>query len=412
MNVSIQTLGCKVNFAEMTDLGDRLARAGFQVSESEASADICVINSCTVTAQADRKLRTLVHGLRRRHPQAHLILTGCHVDNPNPRSSAVPSVDVAFPSARKREIYEYVTANFHPAPAGGSTSFSRSRFFLKVQDGCNHRCTYCIVWRTRGSSRSDDEGQLIDRARQAVADGYSEVVLTGVDLGAFGRERGQTFAGFAGRLLAAITPARLRLSSINANDFTPELVELSGAPRFCRHLHIPLQSGSDRVLKRMGRLYRRDDYLDLVTRLREQSEDMAITADVIVGFPGENEADFADTQSLVRSADLTGLHIFRYSPRAGTAAPRLGLPVDNPVSRDRSQRLQTQADSQRRAYEGRFLHRDLEVIWDRRLPDRIRGLSDNYITVYGPDRGQRLGGLATVRPVAASSDGLLAMDTA
>jgi threonylcarbamoyladenosine tRNA methylthiotransferase MtaB len=411
MNVSIQTLGCKVNFAEMAELGDRLARAGFHVSESEASPDICVINSCTVTAQADRKLRTLVHGLRRRHPQAHLILTGCHVDNPSPRSSAVPSVDVAFPSARKREIYEYVTANFDPAAAGGSTTFSRSRFFLKVQDGCNHRCTYCIVWRTRGSSRSDDEGPLIERAQQAVTEGYGEVVLTGVDLGAFGRERGQTFAGFVGRLLAAIAPARLRLSSINANDFTPELAELSGAPRFCRHLHIPLQSGSDRVLKLMGRLYRRADYLDLVARLRERSADVAITADVIVGFPGESDADFADTQALVRSAELTGLHVFRYSPRAGTAAPRLGLPIDDPVSRARSQRLQTQADTQRRAYEGRFLNRDLQVIWDRRFPSRIRGLSDNYITVYGPDRGQRLGGLATVRPLAASSDGLLVMDT-
>jgi len=407
MNVSIQTLGCKVNFAEMAELGDRLARAGYSVSDSDEGADVCVINSCTVTAQADRKLRTLVHGLRRRHPQAHLILTGCHVDNPNPRVSAVPSVDVAFPNARKREIFDYVSANFAPAAERVSSTFARSRFFLKVQDGCNHRCTYCIVWRTRGASRSDDEARLIERAQQAVADGYGEIVLTGVDLGAFGRDRGQALAPFLRRLLAAIAPARLRLSSINANDFTPELVELIAAPRFCRHLHIPLQSGSDRVLKRMGRLYRRGDYLALVEALRNQSPHIALTADVIVGFPGETEADFADTESLAADAGLSGMHVFRYSPRAGTAAPRLGLPVDDPVTRERSHRLQAQAETQRRTYESRFIDRDLEVVWDRRLPNRMRGLSDNYITVYAPLRGQRLGALAKVQPLASTGDGLL-----
>lgn len=408
MNVSIQTLGCKVNFAEMAELGDRLARVGFTVSDGENQPDICVINSCTVTAQADRKLRTLVHGLRRRHPRAQLILTGCHVDNPNPRASAVPAVDVAFPNARKDEIFNYLASTFAPAAgARGSTTFARSRFFLKVQDGCNHRCTYCIVWRTRGPSHSEQETALIARALQAVGDGYGEIVLTGVDLGAFGRDRGQAFAPFVARLLEAIAPARLRLSSINANDFTPELVELTAAPRFCRHLHIPLQSGSDRVLKRMGRLYRRRDYLDLVAALRTQSPDLAVTTDIIVGFPGETDADFADTQVLAADAGLTGMHVFRYSPRAGTAAPRLGLPVDDPVSRERSQRLQAQAEAQRRAYEARFIGRDLEVIWDRRLPSRMRGLTDNYITVYAPERGQTLGALASVRPLARGAGGLL-----
>ena len=407
MKVALQTLGCKVNFAEMVELGDRLARAGFRVSEDEDGAEICVINSCTVTAQADRKLRTIVHGLRRRQPSTHVILTGCHVDNPHPRESAVPAADVSFSNARKPEIFDYITASFAPEEGGGSSGFSRSRFFLKVQDGCNHRCTYCIVWRTRGQSVSDNGDDLVERARQAVSDGYGEVVLTGVDLGSFGRERGQTLAGLARRLLDAIAPARLRLSSINANDFTPDLIEVAAAPRFCRHLHIPLQSGSDRVLKRMGRLYRRADYLRLVAALRRQSPDLAITADVIVGFPGETDEDFALTQSIAEEAGLSGMHVFRYSPRAGTAAPRLGLPVDDLVARDRSRRLQAQADHQRQAYEARFLGRPLEVIWDRRLPHRMRGLSDNYITVYAPERAQTLGTLARVEPVASVGDGLL-----
>jgi threonylcarbamoyladenosine tRNA methylthiotransferase MtaB len=157
----------------------------------------------------------------------------------------------------------------------------------------------------------------------------------------------------------------------------------------------------------MGRLYRRRDYLDLVAALRTQSPDMAVTSDVIVGFPGETDVDFTDTQALAADAGLTGMHVFRYSPRAGTAAPRLGLPVDDPVSRDRSHRLQAQADDQRRAYEARFIGRDLEVIWDRRLPTRMRGLTGNYITVYAPERGQTLGSLASVRPLTPSADGLL-----
>ena len=226
MNVSIQTLGCKVNFAEMAQLGDRLARAGFAVSDSDERADICVINSCTVTAQADRKLRTMVHGLRRRHPDAQLILTGCHVDNPNPRVSAVPSVDVVFPNARKGEIFDYVASTFTPAAGSrGSTSFARSRFFLKVQDGCNHRCTYCIVWRTRGASQSDEETQLIERAQRAVTDGHGEIVLTGVDLGAFGRDRGMSFAPFVRRLLAAIALLGLVIAAF-AYAYFDDLTEL------------------------------------------------------------------------------------------------------------------------------------------------------------------------------------------
>jgi threonylcarbamoyladenosine tRNA methylthiotransferase MtaB len=413
MKVAIQTLGCKVNFAEMADLADRLAGEGFQVSEAHPDPDVCVINTCTVTAQADRKVRTLVHGLRRRHPQAHLVLTGCHVDNPNPRVSAVPSVDAAFPNSRKGEIFGYLMANFHPSVStDAKTSFSRSRFFLKVQDGCDHRCTYCIVWRTRGPSRSLDEAVLIERARRAVADGHREVILTGVDLGSYGRGTGGSITSLATRLLESIFPARLRLSSINANDFSPELVDLMGSPRMCHHLHIPLQSGSDRVLKRMGRLYRRRQYLELTAALRERVPDLALTTDVIVGFPGETEDDFAETQDLARLVDFSGMHVFRYSPRAGTAAPRLGLPVDDPVSQTRSRRLQAQGEEQRRSYEAHHLGRTMEVVWDRRLPHRIRGLSSNYITIYAPDRGQQLGSLDQVRPTAFTEDGLEELETA
>ncbi|HYM49479.1 MAG TPA: MiaB/RimO family radical SAM methylthiotransferase [Candidatus Limnocylindrales bacterium] len=413
MRVSIQTLGCKVNFAEMQDLADRLGRAGVDVREDHPDPDVCVINSCTVTAQADRKVRTLVHGIRRRHPQAHVVLTGCHVDNPHPRASARDAADIVFPNQRKREIFEYLMASTSPVSgslppdSSGARAFGRSRYFLKVQDGCNHRCTYCIVWRTRGSSISEAESDLLERAQAAVQAGYGEIVLTGVDLGSYGRERQSSLADFLTRLLNTVAPARLRLSSINANDIGPALIDLLGAPGICRHLHIPLQSGSDRVLKRMGRLYRSGDYLRLVGALRARIPDLALTTDVIVGFPGETADDFAQTQTLAREAGFSGMHVFRYSPRAGTAAPRLGRPADDPVARARSSALQAQAEAQRRMYEARFIDRDLDVVWDRSFDHRMRGLSDTYITVFAPRRGQMLGALETVHALAASDSGLL-----
>ena len=229
--------------------------------------------------------------------------------SPDDRLSTIDiRVDYLRPGKAKRLLCE----RFRDAGRG---AFARSRFFLKVQDGCNHRCTYCIVWRTRGESRSGEEETLLERARQAVAQGYGEIVLTGVDLGSFGRERGGAFAPFVSRMLEAIAPAA--------------------------------------------------------------------------------------------ESAFSGMHVFRYSPRAGTAAPRLGPPAADPVSQARSYRLKEQAETQRRSYEAGFINRSLEVLWDRRFPNRVRGLSDNYISVYAPPREQRLGTLATVLPLAATDDGLL-----
>jgi threonylcarbamoyladenosine tRNA methylthiotransferase MtaB len=409
MRVAIAVLGCKVNFAEMSELGDRLERAGFEVVEPEAAADICVVNSCTVTAEADRKTRTLVHHLRRHNPGAHLVLTGCHVDNARPRLSAVPAADVAFGNWRKPEIYDYLVSTFDPAgsrPAVPATR--RSRFFLKAQDGCDHRCTYCIVWKVRGPSRSRPLEDLLARAAEARNAGYQEVVLTGVDLGSWGRdlESPLTLATLVERLLDRVAPGRMRLSSINANDFTPALIELAAHPRRCPHFHIPLQSESDRVLKRMGRLYRRAGYLALVQALRERRPLLALTTDLIVGFPGEDEDDFQASLAVMGEAQFSGVHAFRYSPRAGTAAPRLGPPPPDAQARQRSALVHAQAERQQRAYEARFSGQALEVVWDRRMPGAMRGLSDNYISVFVRGADRPLGSREMVRTGPPLEQGL------
>ncbi len=418
MRVAIAVLGCKVNYAEMSELGDRLERAGFEVVSQDEPADICVVNSCTVTAEADRKTRTLVHHLRRTNPAAHLVLTGCHVDNARPRLSAVPAADVAFGNWRKPEIYDYLVSTFDPAgsrPAAAATR--RSRFFLKAQDGCDHRCTYCIVWKVRGRSRSRPLPELLGRAAEARNAGYEELVLTGVDLGSWGRdlEPRSDLATLVNALLARLAPGRVRLSSINANDFTPALIELAAHPRLCPHFHIPSQSGSDRVLKRMGRLYRRAGYLALAQALRDRRPTLALTTDLIVGFPGEEEEDFQATLALVGEAQFSGVHAFRYSPRAGTAAPLLGPPPSDAEARRRSALVHAQAERQRRAYEARFCGRDLEVIWDRRLPGAMRGLSDNYISVFARGVDRPLGAREMVRagpPWGQGLEGVFRIDAA
>jgi len=409
MRVAIAVLGCKVNFAEMSELGDRLARAGFEVVEPEAAADICVVNSCTVTAEADRKTRTLVHHLRRANPGAHLVLTGCHVDNAHPRLSAVPAADVAFGNRRKPEIFDYLVSTFDPGSSQPAPPAPhRSRFFLKAQDGCDHRCTYCVVWKVRGRSRSRPLAELLECARQARAAGYEELVLTGVDLGAWGRdlEPRQSLAVLLERLLESMAPGRVRLSSINANDFTPTLVDLIAHPRLCPHLHIPSQSGSDRVLKRMGRLYRRATYLDLVRAVRSRRPGLALTTDLIVGFPGEGDSDFEGSLTLMEEAEFSGVHAFRYSPRAGTAARRLETAVPDAVARARSEAVRRQAERQRRSYEARFCGEDLEVIWDRRFPHGMRGLSGNYISVFVRAADRALGTRELVHAQAPHPQGL------
>ncbi len=409
MRVAIAVLGCKVNYAEMAELGDRLERAGFEVVSQDEPADICVVNSCTVTAEADRKTRTLVHRLRRANPGAHLVLTGCHVDNAHPRLSAVPAADVAFGNWRKPEIFDYLVSTFDPGTSQPARPAPhRSRFFLKAQDGCDHRCTYCIVWKVRGASRSRPLEELLARARLARAAGYEELVLTGVDLGSWGRdlEPRQDLASLVERLLECMAPGRVRLSSINANDFTPALVEQAAHPRLCPHLHVPLQSGSDRVLKRMGRLYRRAGYLELVHALRARRPELALTTDVIVGFPGEEEEDFETTLTLIAEAGFSGVHAFRYSPRATTAALRLGPAAPDPVARARSERVHAQAERQRRAYEARFCDHHLEVVWDRRFPHGMRGLSGNYISVFVPDADRALGTRELVHAKAPHPQGL------
>jgi threonylcarbamoyladenosine tRNA methylthiotransferase MtaB len=360
-------LGCRTNAAETDEVAALLAGARNYV----------VVNSCTVTTAADRDTRKAVSRARREHPGAALVLMGCYVDAhpgdtlgahvvvPNAWKQAPPGIEVAVepPGAR------------------------RSRYVLKVQDGCDNRCTFCIVWQTRGRSISRVLPYLEARARAAAAAGYREIVLTGIDLGSY---RGG-LAPLVRRLLEAATPARIRLSSIDPSHVDADLAALLAHPRLCPHLHLPLQAGSDRVLARMRRRYDLAEFERAVRMARAVRPDLALTGDVMVAFPGETDEDFRLTLAAIERAGFMGLHVFRFSARPRTAAARYDAQVPAAEAHERSRLAIDLGHRLRAAYESHFEGRRLQVIWDRPADERIRGVTENYLQVTAPAEGRRPG---------------------
>ena len=362
-------IGCRTNAAEVDEVASLLGEA----------SNFVVVNSCTVTVAADRDTRKAVARARREHPGAALVLMGCYVDA-HPGDSL--GADLVVPNAWKG------------APEVGvePPGVRRSRYVLKVQDGCDNRCTFCIVWQTRGRSISRVLPYLETRARAAAAAGYREIALTGIDLGSY---RGG-LAPLVRRLLEACAPARLRLSSIDPSHVDGELAALLEHPRLCPHLHLPLQSGSDAVLARMRRRYDLARFEAAVAAARAVRPDLALTGDMMVGFPGETAADFQRTLEAVERAGFTGLHVFRYSVRPRTAAARYPDAVAVAEARRRSAELIALGHRLKADYERSFAGRPLQVIWDRTLGGRIRGLSENYIQVSADPAGRAAGQLETV----------------
>jgi threonylcarbamoyladenosine tRNA methylthiotransferase MtaB len=365
-------LGCRTNAAETDEVAALLVDARNYV----------VVNSCTVTTAADRDTRKAVSRARREHPEAALVLMGCYVDaHPGDTLGA----DVVVPNAWKRAPVRIEGAVEPPGTR-------RSRYVLKVQDGCDNRCTFCIVWQTRGHSLSRVLPYLEGRARAAAEAGYREIVLTGIDLGSY---RGG-LAPLVRRLLDAAAPARIRLSSIDPSHVDAEVARLLDHPRVCPHLHLPLQAGSDRVLARMRRRYDLATFERAVGMARAVRPDLALTGDVMVAFPGETRDDFLATLEAIERAGFTGLHVFRFSPRPRTAAARYAEQVPVAEARDRSARAIELGRRLGAAYEARFEGQPLQVIWDRAVDGRIRGVSENYIQVTAPAAGRRPGQLEEV----------------
>ncbi len=392
MKVYFDSIGCRLNQSEIEKFASQFRAAGHEVVATAAEADLVVINTCSVTVEAASDSRQKIRQAARAGA-GQIVLTGCWSTLEPEAAAALPGVSRLIPNAQKDrlaqavlglEVFDLEPLARQPLPG----IHQRTRAFLKVQDGCDNLCSYCVTRLARGAGRSVPLDAVIEDARLAVAGGARELVLTGVHLGSWGGEFNppDRLSSLIAGLLNWGGMRRLRLSSLEPWDLDPELINLWGDPRLCRHLHLPLQSGSQSVLQRMLRKTRLDEFASLLQQLRLRSPGMAITTDLIAGFPGESQAEFEEGLEFVRRMEFAGGHVFPYSARQGTAAARMSGQVPHPLRRERAAALRSVLAESSRRFHQNFLNTRQQVLWESAEPLpggkwRLHGLTDNYLRV-------------------------------
>jgi len=431
--VAFHTLGCKLNYSETSALARLFEGNGYLPVKFEEEADIFVLNTCSVTEQADRECKKIVRQALRRNPDAFVVVTGCYAQLKPQEIAAIPGVDLVLGAGEKFRILDYVD-DLSKAQGKGmvhagevrdvntfTASFSfgdRTRSFLKVQDGCDYKCSFCTIPQARGASRSDSVENVVKNAREIAAKGVQEIVLTGVNLGDFGNGTA-VIEGVRPRkeaLFADLTKVldrevegigRFRISSIEPNLLTEEIIAfVAESQRFMPHFHIPLQSGNDKQLRDMRRRYRRDLYAERVDRIKKYMPHACIGCDVIVGFPGETEADFLDTYQFITSLDISYLHVFTYSERANTPAAEMPGVVAIEERRRRNQALRGLSEMKRRAFYARYEGSVRPVLFEQHKDaSRLTGFTDNYIKIEMPFESGKINTIAPVLLGSLTADG-------
>jgi threonylcarbamoyladenosine tRNA methylthiotransferase MtaB len=353
MRVHLKTLGCRLNEAELESWSRDFQSQGILPTASPEDADLVVVNTCAVTREAVKKSRKLLRRAQRDNPRAKLVVSGCYASLNPEQAAADLGVDLVIPNTDKEQLAEIAIRELHlpimPATAMEPGSYSplqhnRQRAFIKVQDGCRYRCSYCIVTLARGEERSRGIPAIIGEINTLVEQGIQEVVLAGVHLGGYGSDRGSSLKQLVEAVLADTDMPRIRLGSLEPWDLPEDFWSLFKNPRLMPHLHLPMQSGADSVLRRMSRRCRSDEFLQLLEAAREQVADFNITTDIIVGFPGETGYEWQQTLDFVEQAAFGHVHIFAFSPRSGTRAALLPNPVPREIKRQRSEELHELAD--------------------------------------------------------------------
>jgi len=419
--VSVLTLGCKLNQADSEAIARRLAGNGVRVTDKAVpGAAAFVINSCSVTHVADRKARHLVRTARRLSPEADIVLTGCYAETAPAAIAQQTGADAVLPNAAKPSIPDRLLERLRDRddPSAGCPTLIRgdlrTRAFIKIQEGCNELCAFCIVPYTRGRETSVPIDRVVAEVRARDDDGVQEVVLTGTQLGNYGRDTGEREQG-PRRLLEALlertSVPRIRLSSLQAQDVSPALLALWKDRRLCPHFHLPLQSGSDQVLKQMRRRYSAEGYRRAVALIRENVPDVAITTDVIAGFPGETDSDFEATIAFCREIGFAAIHAFPYSRRPHTAAALMPGHLPPPLRRARLERLLGLARETSRAFRRPFLGRTMQVLWEHKRSGRWEGLTGNYIRVYASHPGDLSNRLLPARLAALEDERVVGLTT-
>jgi threonylcarbamoyladenosine tRNA methylthiotransferase MtaB len=389
MRVHFTNLGCKLNQAEIERLGREFEAAGHPVVGSLGEADLHVVNSCTVTHVAARGSRKAAGAARRSGRPVRTVLTGCYATGSPEEAARLAGVDLVVPNADKDRLVPLVLAAFpdmdldrdlsQPIPCS-SLPAGHTRALVKVEDGCNMRCSFCIIPFTRGAQRSRPEREVIAEIRTLLGRGYREIVITGVQISAWRRE-GARLGDLVRAILGETEVPRLRLTSIAPWDLDERLLDLWQDPRLCRHLHLSLQSGSTATLRRMRRPYTAEGYLALLGRVRAAVPGVAVTTDVIVGFPGETGEDFAESLAAVEAAGFAKVHVFPYSPRPGTTAERLPGHLSPEEKKERMARMLAVAAGAERAFQSAHLGSRATVLWEVPRGGMGQGLTDNYLRV-------------------------------
>ena len=398
--VSFHTLGCKLNFSESSTLARQFEEGGFLRVGANEISDICVINSCSVTEHADKKCRNLIRKLHRRNPGAIIAVTGCYAQLKPYEIANIEGVDIVLGNNDKGDLYKRVLEigkrsqtevyscdceeinRFFAAFSTGD----RTRSFLKVQDGCDYKCAYCTIHYARGSSRNMPIADLVEEAKQVAASGLKEIVITGINTGDFGRTTGERFIDLLKALNEVEGIERYRISSIEPNLITDEIIEFcASSPKFQHHFHIPLQSGSDKILGLMRRRYTSAKYADRIEKIRSLMPDAFIGIDVIVGFPGETEVDFQHTYDLLERLKPSFLHIFPFSERPGTPAVEMDGKVPSYVSTQRVARLEELSDRLHREFCTQGVGSQMDVLFESTMRGGMMfGYTGNYIRVKAP----------------------------
>lgn len=400
--IALTTLGCKVNRFESAGIAEALRRAGHTLVPFKERADLYIINTCTVTSRTDYQSRQLIRRARRLNPEAAIVVTGCYAQTEPDLLAEIEGVTLVVGTEMKERIPALIAENRHHSgdilvtDLDGNRPFSslplselpgQTRAYLKIQDGCNSFCHFCIIPHTRGRSRSRPAAEVIESVRDFVRSGYREVVLTGIHLGHYGLdlESGPDLPSIIRRIEDETSLERLRVSSLEPMDIPDDLLTVIGTSRrLCRHFHLALQSGNDWILKQMGRNYSTADFRTMVVNILDQSPGAAIGIDVMVGYPGETEKEFEDTLSFVESLPLAYLHVFPYSRRPGTKAFDLGGQVREDVKHHRARLLRELGSEKTLNYRQQFIGREVSVLVENkrdRATGLLRGFSDTYIPV-------------------------------
>ncbi|MBL7125375.1 MAG: tRNA (N(6)-L-threonylcarbamoyladenosine(37)-C(2))-methylthiotransferase MtaB [Dehalococcoidales bacterium] len=410
--IALDTVGCKLNQAETQLLAEQFARAGYRLVSAAGGADVYILNTCTVTHIADHKCRRLLRMAHRRNPDALVVAIGCYAERAPQELAQIDGVDLVLDNGEKPHLLWLLEESGHlSSPVYGQGSAIahagfRTRAFIKVHDGCNNFCSYCIVPLVRGREKSTPTAQVVAEVNHRIAEGYKEVVLTGTEIGLYNYE-GVNLEGLLQHILTETDVERLRLSSLQPQEISPELIGLWCDKRLCRHFHLSLQSGSDTVLSRMNRRYTVGDYQQAVALIRGMVPEVAITTDIIVGFPGETEKEFEQSYNFCRQMEFARIHVFPYSPRQETQAAQMPNQVEDDVKRERSQRMLALAEESAQNFRQQFLGKTMPVLWEKQSEDGIwSGLTDNYIKVYTRSNKDLTNKLQPVKLVEVNSGGV------